>query len=74
MRARNQPEFFYLPDFLLNTNGFDFGITKKGKHVHDVTLPNVTLPKWAKDDPKQFVRMNRRAVESDYVSKHLLVD
>jgi hypothetical protein len=65
------PEFFYLPDFLTNTNGFDFGITQKGKHVHDVTLP-----KWAKGDPKRFVRLNRQALESDYVSKnlHLWID
>ena len=60
------PEFFYLPDFLTNTNGFDFGITQKGKHVHDVTLP-----KWAKGDPKRFVRINRQALESEYVSKNL---
>ncbi|KAL3923251.1 MAG: hypothetical protein SGILL_001759, partial [Bacillariaceae sp.] len=60
------PEFFYLPDFFTNTNGFDFGITQKGKHVHDVTLP-----KWAKGDPNRFVRLNRQALESDYVSKHL---
>ncbi|KAL3922392.1 MAG: hypothetical protein SGILL_002229 [Bacillariaceae sp.] len=65
------PEFFYLPDFLTNTNGFDFGTTQKGKHVHDVTLP-----KWAKGDPQRFVRLNRQALESDYVSKnlHLWVD
>jgi hypothetical protein len=60
------PEFFYLPDFLTNTNNFDFGITQKGKTVHDVTLP-----KWAKGDPKKFIRINRLALESDYVSKHL---
>ncbi|KAG7347447.1 WD40 repeat-containing protein [Nitzschia inconspicua] len=65
------PEFFYLPNFLTNTNGFDFGITQKGKHVHDVTLP-----KWAKGDPARFVRLNRQALESDYVSKnlHLWID
>jgi Beige/BEACH domain/PH domain associated with Beige/BEACH len=65
------PEFFYLPDFLTNTNGFDFGTTQKGKHVHDVTLP-----KWAKGDPARFVRLNRQALESDYVSKnlHLWID
>lgn len=65
------PEFFYLPDFLSNTNHFDFGTTQKGKHVHDVTLPP-----WAKGDPKRFVRINRRALESDYVSKnlHLWID
>ena len=65
------PEFFYLPDFLTNTNHFDFGTTQKGKHVH-----NVTLPKWAKGDPETFVRINRQALESDYVSKnlHLWID
>jgi hypothetical protein len=65
------PEFFYLPDFLTNTNHFDFGTTQRGKHVH-----NVTLPKWAKGDPETFVRINRQALESDYVSKnlHLWID
>jgi hypothetical protein len=60
------PEFYYLPDFLTNTNGFDFGTTQKGKTVHDVTLP-----KWAKGDPSRFIRINRQALESDYVSKNL---
>lgn len=60
------PEFYYLPDFLTNTNGFDFGTTQKGKAVHDVTLP-----KWAKGDPSRFIRINRQALESDYVSKNL---
>jgi len=65
------PEFFYLPDFLDNTNNFDFGTTQKGKTVHDVTLP-----KWAKGDPNRFVRINRQALESDYVSAnlHLWID
>merc|ERR1719491_2121535 len=65
------PEFFYLPDFLTNTNHFDFGTTQRGKHVH-----NVTLPRWANGDPEQFVRINRQALESDYVSKnlHLWID
>ena len=60
------PEFFYLPDFLTNTNNFDFGTTQKGKTVH-----NVTLPKWAKGDPNRFIRINRQALESEYVSKNL---
>ena len=60
------PEFFYLPDFLTNTNHFDYGETQKGKTVHDVSLPP-----WAKGDPERFVRLNRQALESDYVSKHL---
>jgi len=60
------PEFFYLPDFLRNTNHFDFGETQRGKTVHDVSLP-----KWAKGDPQRFVRINRQALESDYVSRNL---
>ena len=27
------PEFFCLPDFLMNKNNFDFGITQKGEEV-----------------------------------------
>lgn len=60
------PEFYYLPDFLVNTNHFDFGETQRGKTVH-----NVTLPRWANDDPRRFVRINRQALESEYVSKNL---
>ncbi|KAL7447041.1 hypothetical protein ACHAXM_011573 [Skeletonema potamos] len=60
------PEFFYLPDFLVNSNMFDFGTTQLGKTVHDLTLP-----RWAKGDPKRFIRIHRQALESDYVSRHL---
>jgi hypothetical protein len=60
------PEFFYLPDFLTNTNHFDFGTTQKGKSVHDVSLP-----KWAKGDPNRFIRINRQALESEHVSRNL---
>ena len=48
------PEFFYLPDFLINSNSFDFGVTQAGTIVDDVRLP-----KWAKGDPKRFVRLHR---------------
>ena len=60
------PEFFYLPEFLQNTNGFDFGVTQTGNTIHDVTLP-----KWAKGSPERFIRLNRQALESDHVSKNL---
>ena len=60
------PEFFYLPEFLVNNNNFDFGTTQTGKTVH-----HVTLPKWAKGDPRRFIRINRQALESEYVSKNL---
>jgi WD40 repeat protein len=60
------PEFFYLGEFLVNSDNFDFGTTQGGKVVHDVTLPA-----WAKGDPARFIRMNRQALESDYVSRNL---
>ncbi|BFZ02583.1 hypothetical protein BsWGS_05621 [Bradybaena similaris] len=60
------PEFFYLPDFLLNKNNFDLGAKQNG-----VALGDVILPPWAKDDPREFIRVHRQALECDYVSAHL---
>ncbi|KAI5732691.1 hypothetical protein M8J76_003102 [Diaphorina citri] len=60
------PEFFYLPEFLSNSNNFDLGCKQNG-----VALGDVVLPPWAKDDPREFIRMHRLALESDYVSNHL---
>jgi hypothetical protein len=57
------PEFFYLPDFLVNANWFDLGCKQSG-----VALDDVVLPPWAKNDPREFIRA---ALESDYVSQHL---
>nr|XP_018916724.1 PREDICTED: WD repeat and FYVE domain-containing protein 3 [Bemisia tabaci] len=60
------PEFFYLPEFLVNSNNFDLGCKQNG-----VQLGDVVLPPWAKDDPREFIRMHRAALECDYVSQHL---
>ena len=60
------PEFFYLPEFLLNINRFDFGITQAGEVIDDVELPP-----WAKDDSRLFVLKHREALESEYVSQRL---
>ncbi|EAX95522.1 Beige/BEACH domain containing protein [Trichomonas vaginalis G3] len=59
------PEFYFSPEFLLNSNGFDFGILN-GKQINDVELPN-----WAKNNPYKFVYLHRKCLESDYVSSHL---
>ena len=48
------PEFYYLPEFLKNSNSFDFGTKQDGKTVH-----HVKLPPWAKGDPRRFIRINR---------------
>ncbi|KAF1777598.1 PH-BEACH domain [Phytophthora cactorum] len=60
------PEFFYLPEFLYNVNNCVFGTTQSGEDVW-----HVILPPWAHGDPREFVRLNRRALESKYVSEHL---
>ncbi|CAM9941922.1 unnamed protein product, partial [Phaeothamnion confervicola] len=60
------PEFFFLPEFLVNSNRFDLGITQRGQPVH-----HVGLPPWANGDPRQFIRLHRQALESDNVSRNL---
>ncbi|XP_077975013.1 neurobeachin-like protein 1 isoform X3 [Styela clava] len=60
------PEFFYLPEFLVNLNKFDLG-----KHQITKDLVNdVILPVWAKT-PEEFVFKNRKALESEYVCQNL---
>ncbi|XP_018321850.1 WD repeat and FYVE domain-containing protein 3 [Agrilus planipennis] len=60
------PEFFYLPEFLNNSNQFDLGVKQSG-----VALGDVILPPWAKQDPREFIRVHRMALECDYVSQNL---
>lgn len=60
------PEFFYLPEFLTNENRYDLGIKQSGMKLDDVVLPP-----WAKNDAREFIRLHRCALESDYVSAHL---
>ncbi|EGV66691.1 beige protein-like 1 [Yamadazyma tenuis] len=65
------PEFFFLPEFLVNDSHFEFGTLQNG----DVPN-NVVLPKWAHGDPMIFIQKNREALESPYVSAnlHLWID
>jgi len=60
------PEFFYNPEFLRNVNNIDLGTRQDGQEVGAVVLPP-----WAKGDAAEFVRLNRAALESEYVSAHL---
>ena len=62
------PEFFYLPEFLINQNRFYFGRRKggAGKVVDDVVLPP-----WARDNPFEFIRIHQEALESRAVSASL---
>jgi hypothetical protein len=59
------PEWFLFPDFLRNINNFEFGEMQNGQLVNDVELPP-----WA-SSPEEFIRINREALESEYVSQHL---
>lgn len=61
------PEFYYLPDFLVNKNQLQLGMTQKNEVISDVILPA-----WVPNqDAKEFVRLHRMALESKYVSEHL---
>ncbi|KAF7343336.1 hypothetical protein MVEN_01765900 [Mycena venus] len=61
------PEFFTCPEFLENSANIDFGIQQNtGEKIHDVKLPP-----WAKKDPLLFIVLNRKALESAYVSEQL---
>lgn len=60
------PEMFCLPEMLLNTNGFPLGTTQSGRAVNDVGLPP-----WAKGSAYEFIRIQRLALESEFVSNNL---
>jgi hypothetical protein len=60
------PEFYFLPDFLANVNGYDFGLRSNSS-----SIDNVELPPWAKGDPAIFIAKQREALESPYVSQNL---
>lgn len=61
------PEFFYLPEFLLNVNDYDFGARQNSSE----SISSVELPPWAKGDPKIFIAKHREALESPHVSRQL---
>lgn len=59
------PEWFTTPEFLKNVNQYNFGKSQEGEVVHDVILPP-----WC-DSAEAFIAINRRALESDYVSANI---
>lgn len=60
------PEFFYMPEFLVNSNSYHLGVKQDGEPISDVILPP-----WAKGSPEEFIHRNREALESEYVSSNL---
>jgi hypothetical protein len=61
------PEFFSLPEFLLNLNHYHFG----SRQNTSVPVDAVELPVWAGGSVYNFVRLHREALESAYVSENL---
>ncbi|KAJ2900346.1 beige beach domain-containing protein [Zalerion maritima] len=61
------PEFFYLPEFLENINGYNFG----ERQGNGGKVDGVLLPPWAHGDPKIFIAKHREALESPYVTRNL---
>uniref|UniRef100_A0A665VYM8 Neurobeachin n=1 Tax=Echeneis naucrates TaxID=173247 RepID=A0A665VYM8_ECHNA len=59
------PEFYYLPEMFVNSNEYELGVRDDGVPVCDIELPA-----WAKK-PEDFVRINRMALESEFVSCQL---
>ncbi|KAJ2078879.1 hypothetical protein GGI16_007856, partial [Coemansia sp. S142-1] len=59
------PEFYYMPEFMVNHNHLDLGKRQDGTRLGDVKLPP-----WA-STPEEFVRINRQALESEHVSANL---
>ncbi|XP_048243612.1 neurobeachin-like isoform X2 [Haliotis rufescens] len=59
------PEFYCLPEMLINSSGYNLGKQEEGDVVNDVILPP-----WAKS-PHDFVRILRMALESEFVSCQL---
>lgn len=45
--------------------------TFAGCKQNGVQLGDIVLPPWAKEDPREFIRMHRLALECDFVSQHL---
>ncbi|KAJ8319878.1 hypothetical protein KUTeg_001465 [Tegillarca granosa] len=62
------PEFFYLPEFLINMNGFDLGKLQISKE----TINDVILPKWA-DSPEDFINKHRKALKGPAAEEALNV-
>nr|XP_037871256.1 neurobeachin isoform X6 [Bombyx mori] len=57
------PELFFLPEMLINSSGYKLGIPESPSG-------DVILPPWA-SSPEEFIRINRMALESEFVSCQL---
>ena len=58
------PEFFYLPEMLLNVNDLNMGVLENGNKVNDVLTP-------CDNNPYEFVKTMRSILEGDIVSNSI---
>lgn len=58
------PEFFTMPEMLMNSDKFDLGM------VNGQPIGDVELPPWA-SSATEFIQIHRNALESKYVSENL---
>ncbi|OHT00214.1 hypothetical protein TRFO_33166 [Tritrichomonas foetus] len=59
------PEFFFLPEFLVNSDKFNFGKTLK-----DITINDAVIPPWS-SSPVDFINKHILALESEECGKEL---
>jgi len=71
------PEWYCLPEIFMNRNNWDFGSLQgaddgtPGDLVHDVQFPPWARGATSTKRAYEFVRLNRMALESEYVSLNL---
>ena len=58
------PEFFFLPEALINENHFILGNEAN-------PVDSVILPPWAKSNPIEFIYLHRKLLEGNYVSNNI---
>ncbi|CAI9785692.1 unnamed protein product [Fraxinus pennsylvanica] len=62
------PEFFSMPEFLLNRFDLDLGQKQSGEKVGGDVLPPSP---WDKGSAREFIKKHKEALESDYISQNL---
>lgn len=72
------PEMYCFPECLINSNRLPLGelqtLNEDGELVSDgegQVVDHVVLPDWCNNDPYEFIRLHREALESEYVSMNL---
>ena len=60
------PDIFNLPELYININNYVYG-----KTTDNIQVLDVVLPPWALHSPRLFSKMNKKALESQFVSQHI---